>query len=81
MDLDTFLRYKAELERQQRQCDRAQGRLETLMERLADTYGCDSLAAGKKLLTKKQKELTRHQQTYEALLAAYEEAYGNKLSA
>ena len=80
MDLDDFLRHKQTLERKQRDYERAQGRLESTLQRLQKEYGCATLGAAKKLLAKKIKTLGVLATECQKLLTECNTEYQEKLA-
>lgn len=80
MDIDDFLQRKKTLERLQRDHDRAQGKLEGLLQRLQKEYGCASLGAAKKLLAKKTKACESLEAKYTVLLTEFERTYQERLA-
>lgn len=79
MNLTDFLRKKSELERSQRDRDRAQGRLDAVLQRLQRDYSCASVGEAKKLLAKKTKALAALTSRYNELAVTYEQTYRDRL--
>ena len=74
-----FLNDKEALEKEQRQLDRAQGRMDAALRRLQEDFNCNDEALAQKLLLKKQKVLALLEKEREKLHQDYTEGFGDKL--
>ena len=80
MNVEDFLRNKKLWESLQRSRDRAQGKLDGLLQRLQKEFGCSSLSAAKKLLSKKTKAVEALEEKYQTLLTDFRKTYQERLA-
>ena len=72
MDIRRWEKLKGEVERLQREVDRAEGVLSSLMDRLKNEHGCKSLEEAKSILEKMKKKADRTENNYNAVLEEFE---------
>ena len=63
----------------QRQQERSKGKLEQLLSQLQSEFGCDSVEAAEKELTKIKKQEERAEREADAAMAEWENKWGGKL--
>lgn len=71
------LRQRADAARKAR--DRAEGQLESAMERLQDEFGCDTIEKAEKLARTLKKEAATAEAKYDEAVAAFEESWEAQL--
>lgn len=63
----------------QRQQERSKGKLEQLLSQLKSEFGCDSIEAAEKELTKIKKQEEKAEREADAAMAEWENKWGGKL--
>ena len=76
IDLDRYKKLKADVDRCQREADRAEGALAQTMERLADEFGCKTLKAAEAKAKKLAAEAEEAEQEFAGKLDEFEEKHG-----
>lgn len=79
VDLREFHELKAEVDRCQREADRAEGALEQLMAKLKSEYGVTTVDEAKQLQQRLMAQAARDSQAYDTALAAFKEDWGHAL--
>lgn len=79
VDLKEFNALKADVERCQREADRAEGALEQMMEKLKNEYGVATVEEAKELHRKLSEQAAEDEQKYLGALAAFKEDWQHVL--
>ena len=79
IDLSRYKSLKAEVDKLQRETDRAEGALAQLMKRLQSEYNCKTLEQAEKQLKKLQKESQAAEDEYNEALSDFEEQWSEML--
>jgi len=80
INLDRYRKLKADVDRCQREADRAEGALSQLMAKLEEEFGCKSLKEAEKLLVKLRKESKKAEKEFGEALNEFEEKWEEVLS-
>lgn len=80
MDLKAFAALKDKVEALKAEKARAEGRLESLLARLKDEFGVDTVEDGRRLLAKLKKQADRATAEAGRALVAFNERWGEQLS-
>jgi hypothetical protein len=72
MNLKEYQTLVSRLEEEQRQQDRDEGALSQLLAQLEEKFGVDTLERGRKLLTKKEKDIASKEKELQSLLEEYQ---------
>ncbi len=79
MNLDDFTRLKKQVERLQRDADRAAGAREQLLETLVKEFEVESIESAQKLLRRLGKEVETLEASYKEERQAFEQEYQERL--
>jgi hypothetical protein len=74
-----YKRLKKQAEQAKADHDRAQGQLDSALERMAEEFGCTTLAEAKTLQAKLDKAEAKAAAHYEKACAAFEAEWGGRL--
>lgn len=77
IDLERFKELKDKLEQRRNAAAQAEGRLQSLMERLRDDYNCKTVGAANKKLKSLERDLKKAEGEYDKLLEE-EERYDDE---
>lgn len=75
---ETYRELKREVDYAKSEADRAKGGLDTLMTRLINDFGCETIAEGEKSLKKLQSQLEEEEEAFEKALTAYKKKWRAK---
>ncbi len=76
--LERYQELQKDVEKSQRQLDRAEGALEQLKERLADEFDCKGIKEAEKLAADMKKKLATAEKTFTKSLEAFEKEWGTE---
>ncbi len=79
MNLQKFEKLKEDHEAAKQEADRAQGRIDGLMDELKKSFKCESLKEAKQLLVRLQREEWAAEKALEEAVEKFNEEYGDKL--
>ncbi len=79
IDLKEFQQLKSNVERLQREADKAEGAYAEQMRRLKDEYDCETIEQAEKLQAKLEKELEVAEQKYQKAADKFEKDWGDVL--
>lgn len=80
MELDRYNQLKSNVDRLQREKDRAEGALSKLKERLQREYGIKSIKGAKSAVTRLKAEVKQAEGDFSSKLDEFEREWGEKLS-
>jgi len=81
MDLKRYEQLKGQVDRLQRDHDRAEGALSGLMARLKAEHGCDTLEEAQAKLKQLEAKAEKAEKQFEEALEQFEEEWAEKLEA
>ena len=70
---------KKQLERTQAKRERAQGRLDSLMNNLKEEHGCEDLKEARRLAKQLKRDADQQREEFEQAMFEFEEKWGDKL--
>lgn len=79
MNLDEYTSLRREVERKQREADRAQGALEQVKKQLKEEFACTSLEEAEKLLRQLERKCEKQEALLDKELAEWKKKYGGSL--
>ena len=78
-DLNDLTRIKEQVDRLQREADKASGALEHAMVQLKEDFGCKTLEEGQKLLDELTQESKKAEDEFNKALKKFEDEWGDTL--
>lgn len=79
MDIARWERLKGEVDKLQRDVDRAEGSLHTLLDRLRKEHGCESLEDARELLNRLSRKEAKLEERFDQSLEAFEQKWDGVL--
>jgi len=74
-----FEKLKNKVDNLKTQRDKAKGSLATVMGRLKDEFGCESIQDAEELLTELKESVKQHEEELEKLYEKFEDEFGERL--
>lgn len=79
IDADEYLKIKKQIEKKQKEINRAEGVLEQIMKELKTKYNCTSIAGAKSKHEKLKRKLKETEKEYDSAVASFKKKWKEEL--